>query len=367
MMNPVEFRRALHRRPELSFREHATAAFIGRALTDAGIAWRPVAGTGILARIEGRGDLKRAVVLRADIDALPIEEQAEVEWRSENPGVMHACGHDLHAAVLYGTLCELREGDFEGTLFGLFQPGEECNPGGASKVLEENPFAGYDIRAVAGEHVEPDLETGTLGFRPGKYMAANDELRFTVRGRGGHAALRERVQDTVRAAARLILRLTRLNGRERILSIGRVEAPGATNVLPDEVRLEGTMRTFDERVRRRMKERIAAICRSLAESEGLDILPDIRPGYPCVVNDRRLTELAAELAREAGLRTVQLDRRPTSEDFGWYATRYPALFYRLGVGPGAGCTHTATFCPREEAIHTGIGFMKRLALKLTTR
>lgn len=363
-MTPIEFRRELHRHPELSFQERGTAGFIGRALTEAGIAWSPVAGTGILARIEGRGDRKKAVVLRADIDALPIEELAEVPWRSENPGVMHACGHDIHAAVLYGVLCDLKGGDFEGTLFGLFQPGEECTPGGASQVLAEEPFRGYEVKAVIGEHVEPDLEVGVLGFRPGKYMAANDELRFTVSGRGGHAALRDRVQDTVRTAARLVIRLTRLNGRERIVSIGRFEAGGATNVIPDRVRLEGTMRCFDERVRRNLKQKIAAICEELARREGLEIAFDLREGYPCVVNDRRLTEAAEALCREAGYGCAPLALRPTSEDFGWYGTRYPALFYRLGVGPDAGCTHTATFRPREEAVSVGIDFMKRMALKL---
>lgn len=361
-MTPVELRRELHRRPELSFEERRTAETIGRALTEAGIAWHPIAGTGILARIEGRGDRTRAVVLRADIDALPVEERTGLPWSSENPGVMHACGHDLHAAVLYGVLCALREGDFEGTLFGLFQPGEECNPGGASLVLAENPFRGYRVQAVVGEHVEPDLPVGTFGFRPGKYMAANDELRFTLCGRGGHAALRRQTQDTVRAAARLILRLTRLNGAERIVSVGRVEAEGATNVIPDRVRLEGTMRCFDERVRRTLKERIGRLCDELARSEEMEIVPDIRAGYPCVVNDRRLTLQAAALAERLGYGTEALALRPTSEDFGWYATRYPALFYRLGVGPGAGRTHTASFSPREGAIHIGIDFMKRLAL-----
>ena len=361
-MTPVELRRELHRRPELSFEERRTADTIGRALTEAGIAWHPIAGTGILARIEGRGDRTRAVVLRADIDALPVEERTGLPWSSENPGVMHACGHDMHAAVLYGVLCALREGDFEGTLFGLFQPGEECNPGGASLVLAEDPFRGYRVQAVVGEHVEPDLPVGTFGFRPGKYMAANDELRFTLCGRGGHAALRRQTQDTVRAAARLILRLTRLNGAERIVSVGRVEAEGATNVIPDRVRLEGTMRCFDERVRRTLKERIGRLCDELSRSEEIEIVPDIRAGYPCVVNDRRLTLQAAALAERLGYGTEALALRPTSEDFGWYATRYPALFYRLGVGPGAGRTHTASVSPREGAIHTGIDFMKRLAL-----
>ena len=242
----IAFRRALHRRPELSFRETGTHDLIARTLDGLGIAHRTVARTGVLARIEGRGNLRRAVVLRADIDALPIREQADVAWRSLNDGVMHACGHDVHTAVLMGALQELnRSRDFEGTLLGLFQPGEECNPGGASLVLAEEPFADYDVRAVVGEHVEPSLEVGTFGFRAGKYMASSDELRFTVHGTGGHAALRNQLHDPVAAVAELVGGLLALNLPERVLSIGRIEADGATNVVPDDVRLEGTLRTFD--------------------------------------------------------------------------------------------------------------------------
>ena len=205
-MNPTEFRRHLHAHPELSFKEHATAAFIADRLTELGIEHRPIARTGVLARIEGHGKAdpkRRAIVLRADIDALPITEQNDIGWRSCNPGVMHACGHDMHAAVLFGVLQQLAaEPDFRGTLFGLFQPGEECNPGGASLVLAENPFEGYEVRAVVGEHVEPQLEVGTLGFRAGKYMASSDELRFSVHGTGGHGAMRPQLKDPVAASSR---------------------------------------------------------------------------------------------------------------------------------------------------------------------
>ena len=252
-MEPVEFRRRLHAHPELSFKEHDTAAFIEQQLDELGIEHRRIASTGVVARIKGRktpeGD-RRAAVLRADIDALPVTERNDCEWRSQNEGVMHACGHDMHAAVLFGVLKTFAEApDFRGTLFGLFQPGEECNPGGASLVLAEKPFEGYDVRAVVGEHVEPQLEVGTLGFRAGKYMAASDELRFRVRGTGGHGAMRKQLKDPVAAGAELLTRLIALNGEECVLSIGRVEAGGATNIVPDEIYMEGTLRTFDERER----------------------------------------------------------------------------------------------------------------------
>ena len=365
-MTPIEFRRELHRHPELSFREERTAQFIAQALTEAGIEFRPIAGTGILARIEGSGDLRKAVVLRADIDALPIHETADVAWRSENEGVMHACGHDIHAAVLYGVLCELaRNCNFEGTIFGLFQPGEECNPGGASLVLAENPFEDYDVCAVIGEHVEPKLPVGTFGFRQGKYMASSDELRFTVNGKGGHAALRADLHDAVVAAAELIVRLNAMNSEDVILSTGKVVAEGATNVIPDEVYIEGTLRTFDEVMRQISKEEIEAVATDIDARHSTSTLVNISQGYPCVVNDEELTATARTLAAER-FKVVDLDLRPTAEDFGFYTQRYPSLFYRLGVG-GTGATHTSDFCPDERAITAGIEFMHLLTLKLTNK
>lgn len=361
-MTPVEFRRHLHRHPELSFRETESARFIAEALREAGIPCRPIAGTGVLAKIEGRGDLRRAVVLRADIDALPIREQSGAAWSSENDGVMHACGHDIHAAVLYGALLRLSaERNFEGTLFGIFQPGEESNPGGASKVLAENPFEDYTVLAVVGEHVEPALDAGTLGFRAGKYMASNDELRLTLEGAGGHAAMRAEHRDTVSAAAQLILYLTALNTPERVVSIGKVEAAGATNVIPDRVYMEGTMRTFDEQERAEVKRTIEELAAANDASYGVRTRVHFTPGYPCVVNDPELIRQAVALAETEGIPFQMLPLRMTSEDFGFYGTRYPAIFYRLGVGPGAGKLHTSTFNPDEAAIPTGIRFMELLA------
>ena len=367
-MNPTEFRRHLHAHPELSFKEHDTAAFIADRLTELGIEHRPIARTGVLAWIEGRGKAdpkRRAVVLRADIDALPITEQNDIGWRSCTPGVMHACGHDMHAAVLFGVLQQLAaEPDFRGTLFGLFQPGEECNPGGASLVLAENPFDGYEVRAVVGEHVEPQLEVGTLGFRAGKYMASSDELRFSVHGTGGHGAMRPQLKDPVAATAEFVTRLIALNHEECVLSIGRIEAGGATNIVPDEVYLEGTLRTFDEREREIIHQRIRNIAAEIDKRLGVRIAVDISHGYPCVVNDEHLVKQAAALAREEKLQVEMLPLRTTAEDFGFYCTKYPSLFYRLGVGAAAGRPHTATFNPDEGAINVGIGFMKRLALQI---
>ena len=365
MITAVEFRRHLHRHPELSFAEVQTATYIEQCLDEAGISHSRIAETGVLAKIEGKGNLSKAVVLRADIDALPIEEQTGLEYASENRGVMHACGHDIHAAVLYGVLLRLAENhDFEGTIFGLFQPGEECNPGGASKVLQEEPFAGYEVIAVIGEHTDSSLEVGELGFCKGEFMAANDELRFWVRGKGGHGAMRSELNDTVVAASHLVTILNAVNDENTVLSIGKIVADGATNVIPDEVYMEGTFRCFSEEHRRTVWRIIEAAAQSVDAKFGTTTEVDINHGYPAVVSNEELVDKALAVADESGIVAKMLDKRYTSEDFGFYCVQYPSLFYRLGVGTTAGRSHTSTFAPSEEAIEVGIDFMEKLAKSL---
>lgn len=368
-MNTIDFRRHLHRHPELSFEEHETARFIREALTAEGIAHRPIATTGTLAVIRGAKTTpateRRAVILRADIDALPIEEQTALAYASCHSGVMHACGHDMHAATLYGALCALhRNPDFAGTVFGLFQPGEECNPGGASLVLEEHPFEGYEILACIGEHVDWQLEVGEVGLRAGAFMAASDELRFTVHGVGGHGAMRPLLKDPVQAAAALITRLLALNGEDEVLSIGKVEAAGATNVIPDEVYLEGTLRTFDESRRRALHAEIARLSAENDAQHATSTRFDLSHGYPAVKNDPTLTELLQTHCTAEGLTFRTLDRRMTAEDFGFYTLHYPSLFYRLGVGAAAGRSHTPHFSPDERALEVGVQLMQQLAITL---
>lgn len=363
-MTPVEFRRHIHRHPELSFEEYQTAQFIEVALKAEGISCRRIAGTGVLAKIEGRGDVTRAIVLRADIDALPITECTGLDYASENEGVMHACGHDVHAAVLYGALQKLNASrDFEGTIFGIFQPGEECNPGGASKVLAEKPFEGYNVVAVIGNHTDSTLEVGQIGLCAGAFMASNDELRFYVHGKGGHGAMRDKLNDTVAAAANIVTEVNRLNSSELVLSIGKIVAEGATNIIPDLVYMEGTMRTFDASLRKQTWERIYQIAAQVDKNFGTMTEVDINHGYPTVVNSAHLTDLASILAAEH-YQTIELTKRYTAEDFGFYTEQYPSLFYRLGVGTNAGRSHSATFAPDERAIDVGVDFMATLAVKI---
>ena len=365
MITAVEFRRHLHRHPELSFQEVQTAAYIEQCLAEAGISHSRIAETGVLAKIEGTGDLSKAIVLRADIDALPIEEHCDLEFASENKGVMHACGHDIHAAVLYGVLLRLAEKrDFEGTIFGIFQPGEECNPGGASKVLAEEPFKGYNVVAVIGEHTDSGLEVGELGFCKGEFMAANDELRFWVRGKGGHAAMRDKLNDTAVAASHLVTMLNAVNDENTVLSIGKIVADGATNVIPDEVYMEGTFRCFSEEHRHTVWRIIEAAAQSVDEKFGTTTEVDINHGYPAVISNDELVDKALALATEKGVATKMLEKRYTAEDFGHYCVRYPSLFYRLGVGTEAGRSHTSTFAPNEDAIEVGINFMEALTKML---
>ena len=379
----------LHSHPELSFAEHRTAEHIAAVLHSHDIECKPIAGTGVLAKIEGTAPSqegpKRAVVLRADIDALPIREQSASVAPSEREGVMHACGHDLHATVLLGTLATLnRHKDLFGcTIFGLFQPGEELNPGGASLVLAENPFEGYEIIAFIGEHVEPTLPTGTIGICFGKYMAACDEIHITIKGHGGHAALREGIIDPILPTARLIEELYKIpdlspdKSVPTILSIGRIEAAGATNIVPNSVSLQGTMRTFDEGWRTEIKALVSQCCRTIEERYGVLVEEDFGSGYPAVYNAPLLAETATEyLSKVLGEKgVVELGIRPTGEDFGYYTERYPSLFYRLGVGytgedfdtNKAGALHTAEFCPDTKAIGHGVITMVLLALKFASR
>lgn len=373
----VQVRRHIHANPELSFEEHRTAAYVKQKLEEYGIAAESMATTGLVALIKGRNPEKKTIALRADLDALPIVEANEVEYKSRNEGVMHACGHDVHTASLLGAariLQELRE-EFEGTIKLVFQPGEEKFPGGASIMIQEGVLQNPAPDGIVGQHVFPMLPAGKVGFKSGMYMASADEIYITVKGKGGHAALPEMNIDPVLISAHLLVALQQIVSRHAspkvpsVLSFGKVEAKGATNVIPNEVKIEGTFRTMNEAWRKEAHQKIKKLAEGLCESMGGSCDIDIKNGYPYLKNDPELTAIAraAAVAYLGETNVVDLDLWMGAEDFAYYSQETPACFYRLGTRNEArGITsgvHTPTFDIDEAALETGVGLMAFIALQ----
>ena len=373
----TDIRRHLHRHPELSFKEFETAKFIAEKLTEYGIPFQDkVARTGIVALIKGKDPESRVVALRADMDALPIKEKSDTDYCSVNEGVMHACGHDAHMASLLGAakiLNEIRD-HFSGTVKLIFQPSEEYYPGGAKVMIEEGVLENPKPDAIFGQHVFPELDTGKIGMRPGKYMASTDEVYITVKGKGGHAAIPDKVIDPVLIASHIVVALQQIVSRKSspvmptVVSFGKISSEGKTNIIPDEVKLEGIIRTFSESWRKEIKEQIINISCGLAESMGGSCEINIEQGYPAVVNDDDLTERAWDYATEyLGHDQVEkLEMRMTAEDFSYFAQKVPGCFYRLGTrNEIKGITanlHAATFDIDESSLENGMGILAWFAV-----
>lgn len=373
----IQNRRHLHAHPELSFQEHKTVAFVAAKLDELGIAYKPMANTGLVALITGDKPSDQVVALRADMDALPIQEANEVAYKSTYPGVMHACGHDAHTASLLGTATILQKlkAEFGGTIKLIFQPAEELLPGGANQMIKEGVLENPKPQAVLGQHVMPFIETGKVGFRSGKYMASTDELYVTVKGKGGHAAQPQQNIDPVMITAQILVSLQQIVSRTAnpntpsVLSFGKVIANGATNVIPNEVKLEGTFRTMDEAWRAEAHIRMKKMAEGIAESMGGSCEFEIRIGYPFLVNEEKLTAQAKQYAQEyLGKENVlDLDIWMAAEDFAYYSQVADACFYRLGTRNEAkGITssvHTPTFDIDENAFAISTGLMAYIALK----
>ena len=333
----IQIRRHLHANPELSEKEYNTADFICKTLDSFGISYiRNVGGNGIVAKIEGQQPQTTTLALRADMDALPINELNECEYKSLNAGVMHACGHDVHMASLLGAskiLNELRN-EFVGTIRLIFQPSEEKFPGGALAMIKDGVLKNPIPERIYGQHVLPTLEAGKVGFMPGKYMASTDEIYLTIKGRGGHSATPDLNTDTVLIAAHIIVALQQVVSRmappgvPTVLSFGRVIADGRTNIIPSEVKIDGTFRTFDEPWRARAHEKITSIAKGMAESMGGSCDVFIDHGYPFLVNDDLATAEAKALAQEylGCENVVDLDQRMTAEDFHTIPISYQLAF-----------------------------------------
>lgn len=372
MNKTVQYRRWLHQNAELSFEEYKTQLYICDILSSLNIEHQRVAGTGVLAKI-GNNDAN-TIVLRADIDALPITESSGVDFCSLNEGVMHACGHDMHAAALLGALEELAKNPpKDRTILGLFQPGEELYPGGATKVLAEGVFDGYDVKAVIGQHCSPELPVGVVGLRQGQFMASTDEIHITVKGQGGHAAQPALLKNPVWAAVELLTALHKIEpGGDiaHVLAFGRIVADGATNVIPDEVYIEGTFRTFSEQWRSQCKSLVRRCAAEVAHSHSLEIEVTIKDGYPSVYNNEELCKQAHALLSSAnsGIDLIEIPQRLTAEDFGYYGQKYPALFLRLGVGSDTEehptRLHTSGFAPDERALEFGVALLVTLSAHL---
>ncbi|THH42071.1 M20 metallopeptidase family protein [Neolewinella litorea] len=367
----VADRRHLHANPELSFEEHETVRYVAGQLEELAIPYRRLAGTGLVAEI--RGGSGPTIALRADLDALPIQEANQVPYRSQRAGVMHACGHDVHTASLLGTARILKgiEQELPGTVRLLFQPGEEQLPGGATLMIRDGALRDPAPAALFGQHVHPPLPAGTVGFRPGIYMASTDELFLTVRGRGGHGAMPHQAVDPIVVTAQVITALQQLVSRESdptlpvVLTFGKINSEGgATNVIPNAVHLEGTLRTLDEDWRRELHRRLKRTAEGIAAALGGSAELEIRHGYPFLKNDEPLTHWAQSAAREllGPERVVDLPIRMTGEDFAFYTHHLPACFYRLGVGSPSP-VHTDTFDVDEDCLTTGSGLMAWLALR----
>lgn len=375
----VACRRHLHAHPELSFQEVQTGRFVAEQLAALGIEYRHgIAGNGVVALIRGKNPKKRTVALRGDMDALPIREANKVPYKSQNEGLMHACGHDVHTASLLGAariLHTLRD-QFEGTVKCIFQPGEERLPGGASIMIHEGVLENPKPASIFGQHVHPPLRAGMVGFRAGIYMASADEIFVTVKGRGGHGAMPQDCIDPIAITAQLIVSLQQIVSRyadpgiPSVLTFGKINsAGGATNIIPNEVKLEGTFRTMNEKWRMEAHKRMKKMAESIAKSMGAACDFNIVKGYPVLHNHEALTARSKQWAIEylGKDKVVDLPMRMTAEDFAYFTQVMPACFYRLGTGnPERGIispVHTDTFDIDEAALETGAGLMAWLAFR----
>jgi len=375
----IHIRRHLHQHPELSFEEVETGKFIAKKLESYGIPFEHgMAGNGVVALIKGKNPTIKTIALRGDIDALPIKEANKVPYKSKKEGVMHACGHDVHTASLLGTakILNTLKDHFEGTIKLIFQPGEEKLPGGASIMIKEGVLQNPSPISIFGQHVHPPLEAGTIGIRPGMYMASTDELYLTVTGAGGHGALPQNCIDPILITAYIVVALQQIVSRNAnptvpsVLTLGKINSTGgATNIIPSEVKLEGTFRTMDEKWRAEAHQKMMKLATAVAEGMGGKCEFEVRKGYPYLINNEELTLRAKRNAQEflGAEKVVDLPIRMTAEDFSYYSQEIPACFYRLGTGNKTrGITssvHTDTFDVDESALELSIGLMSWLAIK----
>lgn len=377
----VSIRRHLHQNPELSFEEFNTSKFVCSILDKYNISYKKnIVRTGIVAIIEGKNPSKKIILLRADLDALPIEEKNNVDYKSQNAGVMHACGHDAHTASVLGTAIILNQlkNEFEGTVKIMFQPGEEVLPGGSSLMITQGVLQNPKVDIAIAQHVFPSMEIGKVGFREGMYMASTDELHITITGKGGHAAMAGDYNNPLVVAAHIITEIEKQfsfvidaegvarntqNNIPTVIAFGKIEGKGATNVIPESVYLAGTFRTMDEVWRKEVKLKITDIINRVSSQYNTKADINIMDGYPFLTNDVEVTKHCKQAAIDyLGKENVEdLPLRMTAEDFAYITQEVPSCFYRLGTGnKSKGITsgvHTSTFDIDERALEISSGLM----------
>lgn len=375
--NIISIRRHLHQNPELSCHEEKTALFIADELRKLNIDIQTgIGGYGVVGIIHGSKQ-EPCIALRADMDALPIQEESGVPFSSCVPGVMHACGHDVHMAVLLGVANILSKisTHLNGSVKLIFQPSEETFPGGALAMINDGVLKNPDVQSIAALHVLPQLPAGVIGLKPGMYMASTDEVYLKIIGKGGHGATPELNIDPVVIAANILLALQQIPSRmanpaiPTVLSFGRFMADGRTNIIPDQVVLEGTLRTFNENWREKAHQLIHQIASGIAAASGAICEIDIRKGYPFLVNDDTMTMVAGNAAAAilGNENVIELPLRMTAEDFSYFSHIIPGIYYRLGVaGPNGDAPnlHTSRFSIDESAVKTGLISMSAVAVAM---
>ncbi len=337
----IETRRAIHHNPELSHHEHDTASLVGKALAEAGIAEvTPVFNTGLVATIRGARP-GRTLAIRGDMDALPIQEKRpDLPFASKNPGVMHACGHDVHTAIVLGVATALhrRRAELAGTVRVIFQPAEEKEPVGAPEVIKAGHLEG--VEAILSLHVDPDIPVGSIGVRAGALLAGGQEFRITVAGRASHGARPHLGRDAIAAAAAIVGELQKIRSRRTdplepvVVTIGRIQGGTATNIIADHCVIDGTFRILDEGLRGEIAQMLGEMSAAVARANGCEATLETKTGEPVTMNDPALTDLVRAAAAEVlGAERVREVRRPSmgSEDFAFYARLVPGKMFRLGI------------------------------------
>ncbi len=366
----VALRRDIHANPELGFEEHRTAGRIAAELRDLGIEVHEGIGTtGLVGVLKGRREGTRALGLRADMDALPIDEQTDLPWASTNPGIFHGCGHDGHVAMLLGAARVLaKDPDFAGTLNLIFQPAEE-GKGGARVMIEEGLFERFPCDRVYALHNWPGLPAGTISTRPGAIMGAADKFRIVITGKGGHAAIPQDSPDAILAAASLVQQLNTIVSRSvppaasAVLSITQIHGGHAHNVIPAEVMVGGTVRTFDPAVQDRIVERMAAMLKGIEASFEVECALDYDRYYPATINDPVAAADALEVAAGVAHAELAPEPAPTSEDFSFMLQQRPGAYIWLGQATSnhAAPLHNPRYDFNDNVIEIGVRLHVALA------